>query len=70
RGNAVSDDVLLLMVNSHDSTVPFRLPGGTKTKWELLLDTAQPDANGPSAVMGRAYKLVARSLVLLRQKPS
>ncbi len=70
RGNVINDDVLLLMVNSHDSTVPFKLPGGTKTKWELLLDTAQPDANGPSAVTGRAYKLTARSLVLLRQKSS
>ncbi|HNP85101.1 MAG TPA: glycogen debranching protein GlgX [Kouleothrix sp.] len=68
HGNVIQDDTLLLLVNSAPEDVPFTLPGGPKSRWEMLLDTAQPEADGPTTTTpGQPYALRSRSLVLLRQ---
>jgi glycogen operon protein len=66
RGQQISDDVLLLL-NAGEQTVSFRLPGAAT--WEVVLDTAQPDAQAQALRQsGVVYPLLDRSLVLLQHR--
>jgi glycogen operon protein len=67
RGQQISDDVLLLLLNAGEQTVSFRLPGAAT--WEVVLDTAQPDAQAQALRQsGVVYPLLDRSLVLLQHR--
>jgi len=52
------DDDLLILLNAHHDALDFVLP---EASWEVLLDTAREEPAAP----GKAYRLEARSLVLL-----
>jgi glycogen operon protein len=75
RGNALTDDTLLLLLNAHDEEVPFVLPnipalpaapGAAGECWHLLLDTAKElDATARTIDAGEPYALRGRSLALL-----
>jgi glycogen operon protein len=66
-GKPAGDDVLLILFNAHDDTVPFTVPvlrGGQH--WSRQLDTADPNAQqgGLTVEMGSAFALQARSLAV------
>jgi glycogen operon protein len=64
RGNAVSGDTLLLVMNAGDKPVSFTLPelGGEKM-WVSMVDTARDEL---SLVKGGAVTVEAHALMLLR----
>ncbi len=68
RGNVIQDDVLLLLLNAYADDVAFKLPGGARDgEWEVLVDTATPEAPLPTVRTGKPYTLHGRSLALLRR---
>ena len=70
RGNRVVDDTLLILLNAHHEAVPFVLPAHRrKVRWQVLLDTTEATVRKTSHRSirgGEAYKLMGRSLALLR----
>ena len=69
RGEPIIGDTLLLLINSHWEEIPFTLPvTRTGHVWETLVDTRDPDSDGPVRVCrgGEQYPLFGRSLALLR----
>ncbi|MGH9845676.1 MAG: glycogen debranching protein GlgX, partial [Blastocatellia bacterium] len=68
RGNRITDDTLLLLLNAHHESVPWVLPANSNgAAWELLFDTNVPDRRSakPLALPGGAtYQLDARSLAV------
>ncbi len=69
RGEPITDDTLLVLMNSRAEPVVFSLPDPEPgTHWEILVDTAGDSARGKSRLLelGERCELTARSLVLLR----
>ena len=60
------DQTVLMIMNSFEGTVPFKLPqavGGSQ--WSLLVDTNIPDApEGAHFAFGSTYEVTGRSLLL------
>jgi glycogen operon protein len=71
RGERIVDDTLLLVLNADEEMIEFRLPDGARSGWRLIADTSLPELlpadDGPRHAGGTAYRLAARSVVLLRQ---
>jgi glycogen operon protein len=73
EGGRISDETLLVTLNSFHESVTFTLPeaGGDNTcQWELLMDTVQPGPPAPSGdkhVVGGTYSLAPRALALFRR---
>lgn len=65
RGRRIEDATVLVLLNAHHETIPFKLPPTRKNeRWERLFDTSRPhvytvDAPSP-------YPLSARSLAMFR----
>ena len=77
RGEPVTDDSFLLLMNGHDQTVSFRVPDVEfGRQWQVELDTAAPvyTGDGPrprqTVRAGASRRVPGRGLVLLRRKPS
>lgn len=72
RGEPITGDTLLLLLNAHHEKIDFKLPDTrTKTPWELLFDTARPEAVQEEHAPGSAYPLQGRSVsVLLTKSPT
>ncbi len=70
RGEAIVDDTLLVLLHSHHEDTLWQMPTGWGGRWEVLVDTAQPDeAQGVRSVdAGGALPVTARSLVILRSR--
>ncbi|MBA3295919.1 MAG: glycogen debranching protein GlgX [Acidobacteria bacterium] len=67
RGQRVVGDTLLVMLNGHDSDVPFLLPEiDASERWETLLDTADPWRPAVRLRGGARYELQDRSVAVLR----
>jgi len=70
RGNRITDDTLLLLLNAHHEPVPFLLPAHRRgVRFELLLDTREPTGRPPKQLTvrgGGSYELPPRSLALFR----
>ena len=68
QGRQIYDDILLLLLNPGTKLLRFilpNIPGGVS--WEPLLDSAKPEAVAMLPTRsGAAYRLVGRSLALLR----
>ncbi|MGD9556288.1 MAG: glycogen debranching protein GlgX [Mangrovibacterium sp.] len=65
RGEIITDDRLLILVNSHWESVSFKLPHTVpSSRWKLLFDTC-PE-NGQD-LTGDTYQVYGNSLVLLRE---
>jgi glycogen operon protein len=64
-GRLVEDDDILLLLNAHDDTVAFTLPGQEGERWDALVDTGHADFEGKRYGRGATYPLAGRSLVLL-----
>ncbi|HYO63322.1 MAG TPA: glycogen debranching protein GlgX [Pyrinomonadaceae bacterium] len=70
RGNRVSDDTLLILLNADDAAVPFALPAHKAgVRWEQVLDTREATgARRPRRYVrgGQNYRLGPHSLALFR----
>jgi isoamylase len=67
RGNKITDDTFLILLNAHHEAVPFTVPGPRgRRQWQVVLDTREGMARLPRRVnKGAAYNLEGRSLALL-----
>jgi glycogen operon protein len=76
QGDPLVDDTLLILLNAHDDTVPFTLPaapgnsGHGDAAWELLLDTASPDAKAGTMKPATSFNLQARTVAMFRWRES
>jgi len=71
RGERITDDTLLILLNAHHEPVPFILPAHRRgVRWEVLLDTRTRDGlrKHRSLRGGEAYDLEGRCLAILRQR--
>ncbi|MGH9345445.1 MAG: glycogen debranching protein GlgX [Terriglobia bacterium] len=71
RGNPVTDDTLLIILNSHHEPLDFTLPADQPgEQWELLLDTRQAigKCQHPPLKASETYQVEGRSLAMLRIK--
>lgn len=70
RGNPISDDTLLLMLNAFYEPVAFALPAyfGNDGQWELILDTRSSTGKRRYHILSinEQYELVSRSVALFR----
>jgi glycogen operon protein len=70
RGERIVGDTLLLLLNAHHEPIPFTLPPQLPDQcWELMVDTANMNAEPARFEGGQQYRLQGRSLVLLRAIP-
>jgi glycogen operon protein len=69
RGQRVEDIDLLLLINAHYETIPFKLPmGAMRTRWSVLVDTSFSIGQRDDEryfYSAEPYPLQGRSLVLL-----
>ena len=68
RGEPVTDQDFLLLMNAHHESIPFLLPAPpTGVGWVGLVDTSSPASDSPGLLYepGTSYSLQARSLALL-----
>ncbi|MEF3274572.1 MAG: glycogen debranching protein GlgX [Chloroflexus sp.] len=69
RGQSMRDDVLLVLINASDETVPFILPDWPDdAEWQVVIDTAQPDLHTPMRVVDQMYQIQPRSLAVLIER--
>jgi glycogen operon protein len=68
RGERVVGDSLLIIFNSNAAPQPFTLPPATPDRWEVLVDTADPDAAARRVRAGDRYELQPSSMAVLRLK--
>jgi glycogen operon protein len=67
RSELIRGDTLLILLNGHHEQLPFQLPPMLAGQlWELLFDTAEPDAAALRMEGEKKYPLQARSVVVFR----
>lgn len=69
RGERITDDTLLILLNAHHEPVPFILPAHRRNvRWEVLLDTRARDGQRWHRPLrgGEPYDLEGRCLAVLR----
>jgi isoamylase len=70
-GEAMEDDVLLVLLNASHTEVPFMLPDWPDDPvWEVLIDTANPGITATPVMHSEVYSLKPRSLALLCRRES
>ena len=70
RGEPITGDSIVLLVNAHHEPIPFTLPSrGEGQEWERLIDTADPEVEAIKRKVGEQYEIKGRSIVILRSKP-
>jgi glycogen operon protein len=72
RGEAVTDDSMLLLFNAHYEPLPFTLPGPEfGDSWEVVVDTANDDDPEPRPVVSAksTVQVESRSAQLLLRVP-
>lgn len=69
-GRPITDDVLLLLLNSYHESIPFTLPGAADgPHWHVIVDTSVPGKHDQIPMPpGATYDLQGRSLALLCQR--
>jgi glycogen operon protein len=70
RGERITDDSFLLMVNASAKELEFVVPVNHGRLWQVVVDTAREDAvpeDGPKVGAGERMTLVDRSLVVLQR---
>ncbi|HSX95808.1 MAG TPA: alpha-amylase family glycosyl hydrolase, partial [Streptomyces sp.] len=70
RGERISDDSFLLMVNASAETLDFVVPVNHGPQWQMVVDTGREDAvpmDGPKVAAGDRVTLVDRSLAVFRR---
>jgi glycogen operon protein len=72
RGEPITGDTLLVLLNAHSDEVPFSLAtidADRDWQWQRVYDTAEPGAQGQAFKPGTQYPLKGRSVVALRLTP-
>ena len=70
RGEPIKGDSIVLLINAHYEALPFMLPSRSEQQeWELLIDTAEPQAASTTHKGHTFYDLKGRSMVVLRSEP-
>jgi isoamylase len=72
RGNLLTDDHFLLLLNAHHDALTFRLPPeGPSGPWRVVLDTTESALRGPfdpeELDLGQERKVEAHAIVVLRR---
>ncbi|WDN54600.1 glycogen debranching protein GlgX [Streptomyces clavuligerus] len=71
RGERITDDSFLLLVNAGAEELDFVVPQEPGTRWLTVVDTARrvgvPPGGGPELTAGEKVPLTGRSLVVLRR---
>ncbi|MFN2539095.1 MAG: glycogen debranching protein GlgX, partial [Mycobacteriales bacterium] len=70
RGEPVTDEQFLLLINGHSEAVVFVLPDVPGESWDVELDTAAPlldDVDQRSYKPGEEFDVAGRSVLLLRK---
>ena len=69
RGEPITGDSIVLLVNAHYEPIPFKLPSrGERQKWDRLSDTVDPEAEAIKRKGGEQYEIKGRSMVILWSK--
>jgi isoamylase len=64
------DETVLIVMNSYEGAVGFKLPDGVAgSQWSLLLDTNVPDVPAANFAFGSIYEVTGRSLLLFSLLP-
>ncbi len=67
NGNRLSENILLILVNSFWEPAIFKLPNDDlNNNWEVLIDTSQEEITEPHNHVEGSYEIKGRSLVLLK----
>jgi glycogen operon protein len=70
RGDPITGDCILLLMNAYHEMIPFKLPLRYQgQQWQRMLDTASPKAEPVRCPAGQPYELQGRSMVILRSEP-
>jgi glycogen operon protein len=70
RGEPITGDTLLILLNAHTGKVPFKLPAlDADQQWQRLVDTADPAVAQRLLKAGTRYPLEGRSVVVLKVTP-
>ncbi len=66
-GSLLRDEPLLILINAHHETIPFKVPPcGSHEHWRLLIDTTHgPEAPSAEYAVSDEYPLGGRSLAVL-----
>jgi glycogen operon protein len=69
-GQQIRGDTLLILLHSHHQDISWKLPRDWGSRWEVILDTANPDGATPRRVVepSKALRVTARSLMVLRRE--
>ena len=71
QGQPITDDSMVLLLNSSPHDVSFVLPDApTQGSWFPILDTAHPKARPGRKAAGASLKLTARSVMVLQLRES
>jgi len=71
RGERITGDTFVILLNAHDDAVPFRLGARRRDmEWVTVIDTADPDASVCRFPHLGIYPLHGRSLAVLRAVPA
>jgi isoamylase len=68
-GRQIRGDTLLVLLHSHHVDMAWKLPRGWGERWEVLIDTAAPEAAAEPRVVAvdDELRVTARSLLVLRR---
>jgi glycogen operon protein len=67
RGQPISGDSILILMNAYHEAIPFELPArGEQQTWQRIIDTADPKAAKEAIPANQRYDLKGRSIVVLR----
>ncbi len=66
RGQPITGDTLLIVLNAHHEPIPFTLPEVSQGQWELVLDTAAPAGEDRFLTGQQPFTLPDRSLAVFR----
>jgi isoamylase len=66
RGQSITGDTLLVLMNAHHEIAPFKLPPSSAGVWQRIFDTTSPTLPETAQPSDTTYELKGRSLALFR----
>jgi glycogen operon protein len=70
RGEPITGDTLLVLLNAHNDEVPFTVPPlDADRRWQCVFDTVEPPVNERWLMAGGQYPLQGRSVAVLKVWP-
>ena len=69
RGQSITGDTLLVLMNAHHEIVPFKLPASNAGVWQRIFDTTNPRLPDSVQAADATYELKGRSQAAFRLVP-